>query len=153
MTVVVLLIIGLTPQKDKEDVIRIGLYEDGYLLQFIIIGVTALGSLLLLSTFVNQLRKDYRLFAKRTVISICIISVIYGNFFVIWGKTRSYDTKNYIIPDAIEGADKITIPDKEEAIRIDTDDSFINMGMFWEISCMRAFHSIIPVSIIDFIPI
>ncbi|MBC8541956.1 YfhO family protein [Bianquea renquensis] len=150
LTVVVLLIIGLTPQKDKEDVIRIGLYEDGYLLQFIIIGVTALGSLLLLSTFVNQLRKDYRLFAKRTVISICIISVIYGNFFVIWGKTRSYDTKNYIIPDAIEGADKITIPDKEEAIRIDTDDSFINMGMFWEISCMRAFHSIIPVSIIDF---
>ncbi|MFR3482822.1 MAG: hypothetical protein ACLTXL_04665 [Clostridia bacterium] len=35
---VVLLIIGLTPQKDKEDVIRISLYEDGYLLQFIIIG-------------------------------------------------------------------------------------------------------------------
>ena len=35
-------------------------------------------------------------------------------------------------------------------ISIDTDDSFINMGMFWEISCMRAFHSIIPVSIIDF---
>src|SRR5699024_9019298 len=52
--------------------------------------------------------------------------------------------------DAIEGEEKITIPDKDEVIRIDADDALINMGMFWNISCMRAFHSIVPVSIMEF---
>ena len=150
ITLVIVVAIAATPQLKDGTVDRYGLYDEEHWIHFIVIAVTAVMSLLALIQFIPNLRKRPRLFVTQCIIAISVISILYGNFFIFWGKSRSYDTDDYLIPDAIEGEDDITIPDKDEVIRIDTDDSLINMGMFWEISCMRAFHSIVPASLMEF---
>ncbi|MCI8633653.1 MAG: YfhO family protein [Lachnospiraceae bacterium] len=150
VTLVVVVALAVTPQFKDGQLDRIGLYDEENWLQFIVISITAVLSLLALIQFLPNLRKRPHLFVTQCLTAVCIISILYGNFFVFWGKSRSYDTKNYLIPDAIQGEEKITIPDKEELIRIDADDALINMGMFWKVSCMRAFHSIVPASLMEF---
>ena len=150
VTLVIVVVIALTPQLKNDVVERIGLYDEEHWLHFIVIGVTAVISLLALIQYIPNLKKRPRLFVRQCMITITVISILYGNFFIFWGKSRSYDTDDYLIPDAINGESQITIPDKHEVIRIDVDDSLINMGMFWNISCMRAFHSIVPASIMEF---
>ena len=150
VTLVIVVAIAVTPQLKDGRIERIGLYDEEHWIHFIVIAVTAVISLLALIQFLPNLKKRPRFFVTQCIIAVSVISILYGNFFVFWGKSRSYDTDDYLIPDAIEGEEQITIPDKNEVIRIDTDDSLINMGMFWRISCMRAFHSIVPASIMEF---
>ena len=87
---------------------------------------------------------------KRSIAAVCIFAVFFGNFYIFWGKAYAYSSKGYLIPDAIQGEAKITIPDKDDVIRIDTDNSLSNAGMFWNIPCIHAFHSIVPASIVNF---
>ena len=150
ITLFVVTAIGLTPQLKDEIIERIGIYDEEHWLHFIVIAVTSVLSLLVYLQFLPNLKKRPKLFVRQCIIAIAIISILYGNFFVFWGKSRSYDTDDYLIPDAIQGESKITIPDKDEVIRIDADDALINMGMFWKVSCMRAFHSIVPASVMEF---
>lgn len=150
VTLAIVVAIAVTPQLQDDTIKRIGLYDEEHWMHFIVLAVTAVISLLALIQFLPNLKKKPRLFAMQCMIAITVISVLYGNFFVFWGKSRSYDTDGYLIPDAIEGESLITIPDKDQVIRIDVDDSMINMGMFWNISCMRAFHSVVPASIMEF---
>ena len=149
-TMLIVTVLAVTPQFGDGEFKRLGLYDADLWLFFIAIAVTAVLSSVAFSILVPKLKKMPKQFAQYCMIGVLIISVLYGNFFVFWGKSRSYDTKGYLIPDAIEGEAKITIPDKDEVIRIDADDALINMGMFWKVSCMRAFHSIVPGSIMDF---
>lgn len=152
LTSVIIAAIGLTPQMDGDTISRFGLYDNEWTEYFIVVAGTALLGLLAMTVFVMDMDKDRtkKRFAVSLIIAVLIFGVLYGNFYVFWGKSRAYDSKTYMIPDAIEGEEKITIPDKDEVIRIDVDDSLINMGMFWNISCMRAFHSVVPGSIMDF---
>ena len=150
VTLVIVVAIAVTPQLQDDTIKRIGLYDEEHWTHFIVLSVTAVISLLAFIQFLPNLKKKPRLFAQQCMIAITVISILYGNFFVFWGKSRSYDTDDYLIPDAIEGESLITIPDKDQVIRIDVDDSMINMGMFWKISCMRAFHSVVPASIMEF---
>lgn len=150
VVVAITLILALTPQFDDSGLVRVGLYDDENWYWFIAIVSFAVLCLLVLLFILPYLRRNVRKFTRLAVTFTLIFSVLYGNIFILWGKTRSYDTHQYIIPAAIEGESKITIPDKDEVIRIDVDDSLINMGMFWNISCMRAFHSIVPGSTMEF---
>lgn len=152
LTVAIVAAIGLTPQVSDGAISRWGLYDTEWTEYFIVIAGTSILCLMVFSLFIMDYDKDKTgsKIAKQLMIAVCIFAVAYGNFFVFWGKSRSFDTKNYIIPDAIEGREKITIPDRDEVIRIDADDALINMGMFWKVSCMRAFHSVVPGSIMDF---
>ena len=150
VTLAIVMALALTPQMQDGKISRIGLYDEEYWPYFIAVAASAIFGMLVFILLQTGMRNEPKAFAKRMMIAVCIFSVLYGNFFVYWGKTRSYDTKNYLIPDAIQGEEKITIPDKDEVIRIDADDTLINMGMFWKISCMRAFHSVVPGSIMDF---
>ncbi len=150
VTLAIVMALALTPQMSDGKISRIGLYDEEYWEYFIVVAAAGIFSMLVFILIQSGMRQQPRAFAKRMIIAVCIFSVLYGNFFIYWGKTRSYDTKNYLIPDAIRGEEKITIPDKDEVIRIDADDTLINMGMFWKVSCMRAFHSVVPGSIMDF---
>ena len=113
------------------------------------IGVTAVVSLLALIQFLPNLRKNPSLFVQ-ALRRFVLFRLSMETSLFSGARARRTIRKNYVIPDAIEGEEKITIPDKDEVIRIDADDALINMGMFWNISCMRAFHSIVPVSIMEF---
>lgn len=147
ITAVIILIIGLTPQKNDEGM-QLGLYDSESLVQYAIQAITALvsiGAVLLLS---ELLIKNPKLFAVRSLVCICILAVLYGNFYIVWGKSRSYDTHEYMIPDVLEGG--VELKDDDRFYRIDTDDSIINLSMFFEIPTIRAFHSLVPASIMEF---
>lgn len=149
-TMFIVLALTLTPQFSDGEFSRLGLYDEEHWMYFAAIAVTSVLSVMTFTIIVPKIRKKTREFILYLMIAILIYAVLYGNFFVFWGKSRSYETKDYLIASAIEGEEKITIPDKDEVIRIDADDALINMGMFWKVSCMRAFHSIVPGSIMDF---
>ncbi|MBQ7916779.1 MAG: YfhO family protein [Firmicutes bacterium] len=136
----------------EEEVIELGIFNETFTVPFVIMCLTCLVSAYGLYYIFQHRQLRPKLFANYLLIAVCLFGMIYGNYYVVYGKTRSYDTKNYIIPDAIQGQDKIYFPeeDRDRFFRIDNDDSFINMGMFWEVPDMHAFHSIVPVSIMDF---
>ena len=117
-TMLIVTVLAVTPQFGDGEFKRLGLYDADLWLFFIAIAVTAVLSSVAFSILVPKLKKTPKQFAQYCMIGVLIISVLYGNFFVFWGKSRSYDTKGYLIPDAIEGEAKITIPDKDEVIRI-----------------------------------
>lgn len=77
-------------------------------------------------------------------------------YFIAEGQTLSYSNKNYVIPYALEGDETLVMPEgeKEKAqdakFRIDTYDTLDNIGMFWDMSSINAFHSIVPATVIDF---
>ncbi len=77
-------------------------------------------------------------------------------YFIAQGQTLSYSNTDYVIPYGIEGAEKVSMPEgeKEKAqdavFRIDTFETMDNIAMFWDMSSINAFHSIIPSTAIDF---
>lgn len=57
----------------------------------------------------------------------------------------------YIIDTAIEGRFDLDLPDDEFA-RSDFYDTTTNLGLFWGLPNIQAFHSVVPVSIMEFYP-
>lgn len=142
--------ITIEMQEEETEVLSLGIYNKTFTIPFIIMSVTCVVSLYALYRILVHQKIRPKLFANYLLIAVCIFGMLYGNYYIIYGKTRSFDTKGYIIPDAIQGQDKIYFPETEQFFRIDNDDSFINMGMFWQVPDMHAFHSIVPVSIMDY---
>ncbi len=149
-TVVIILIIALTPTYGDEGVETWGLLNQEFWPFFLLLAIVAVVMLLLQQLVLPALGENPKRFVIQSVAIVCAFGILFGNFYVFWGKSLAYSSDNYLIPDAIEGEDKITIPDKDEVVRIDTDNSLSNMGMFWKISCMHAFHSVVPASIVEF---
>ncbi|MBQ5960159.1 MAG: YfhO family protein [Firmicutes bacterium] len=158
-TVCVIAAMVLTPDQITvkneldEDVKKVvlGIFNKDFIVPFIFMAVTCVASSVVLWLLMKQQTKYPKLFASYLVLSVCVFGFVYGNYYIAFGKTRSYDTKNYIIPDAIQGEDRVELPDPEgQFYRIDNDDSFINMGMFWQVPDMHAFHSVVPASIMDY---
>ncbi len=147
VTGIIVLIIGLTPDKVREDTWRIGLFAQDCVWQFAVIVGTALISLGILLLLLDDMRQKPERAIRNMIIAVLVISVFYGNFYMVWGKLRSYDTHEYFIPDVLEGTLET---DETRFFRIDQDDSCINVGMFWDVPDIQAFHSLVPASIFDF---
>ena len=133
----------------EEEKTTLGIYNKSFSIPFYIMAITCVVSVAALYLILDERKKRPKLFVSYLMMGVCLFGVLYGNYYLVYGKTRSYDTKNYIIPDAIHGAEKLHWP-TDEFFRIDNDDSFINMGMFWQVPDMHAFHSVVPVSIMDY---
>lgn len=82
------------------------------------------------------------------------IIILYATTSIIFlgtGKTLSYDSRNYVIPYALSRAEDIDLEGLHDAeYRVDFYNDMDNMGMFWDTSCIQAFHSIVPSSVVDF---
>ncbi len=148
VTAVLVVILAVTPDKLKDGTWRIGLFSSDSALQFAVITSFALISLGISLLLLDILKKDPVRYAHRAMLAVCILAAFYGNFYIIWGKTRSYDTHEYMIPDVLEGS--FRAQEDDPFFRIDADDSCINIGMFWEVPCIRAFNSLVPASIFEF---
>ena len=137
-------------QEQEQEVVELGIYNKSFTIPFVIMALTCIVSFYALYRILRHRKLRPKLFANYLLIAVCVFGMLYGNYYIIYGKTRSFDTKGYIIPDAIQGQDKIHFPETQQFFRIDNDDSFINMGMFWQVPDMHAFHSIVPVSIMNY---
>lgn len=88
-------------------------------------------------------------FVRNCLICTCIISVIYGMYFIALGKTQSSDPYDHLIPYALNGGEDIDLKDIDVS-RSDFYESQDNSGMYWQIPTIQAFHSVVTVSIMEF---
>ncbi len=144
------LLILFTPNYTNGELSGRGLYnEEQKIFFFFLLFLTLL--LWAVSHFLlSERRHGDKLFLRESLIAVLLFAVFFGNFYIFWGKSLAYSSSSYLIPDAIRGEDDITIPDKDEVIRIDSDNSLSNIGMFWNIPNIHCFHSIVPASIVEF---
>ena len=132
-----------------DNPVKIGLYK--YPDRFWVHVSIALASLLVTALLINILKKNPKKFAKLGILGVAVVSVIYSTYFLGTGKTLSYNTRDFIVPYMLEGAEDIKIEGIKD-VRIDGYDPMDNMGMFWQIPCIYAFHTVVPASVMEFYP-
>ena len=112
----------------------------------------ALLSLALLVIVFRCYRTDRKLFLRRCMAGITLITCFYAAFFIALGKTQSDDTHHWIIPYSLNKGSGISLPDETTFSRIDVYDGMDNQAMYWQRPTIQAFHSIVPGSVMEFYP-
>lgn len=155
ITIVATLIIGFWPEgKDENgEITHFGIYtfeEDSYTYigRYWAACAIALGSLLVLWLLLRAYRKYHAVFVKNAITAVAIISVIYSAVFIGCGKAHSYDIKNEVIPNLIEG--ELKLDGDPDTFRIDCYECMDNTAMFLGYRGINAFHSVVPASITEF---
>ncbi len=145
ITAVFVIAVGFTPKKVKGE-LEFGLmrYPDRF---WVYVLITAAGLLL---TYLLIRMRDNPKFKKMLLISLSVMCIGYPITFIAMGKTRS-DYTAWIRETALDGRYAIHLPEEPFA-RSDLYDSMDNLGMYWHLPNIQAFHSIIPASIMEFYP-
>ncbi len=152
ITVGIALIIGLFPQKnaDSKDII-IGLFTDPknpmYRTRFIVTVAIAICGLLVLALLLYLRKQSFKRFLQTSVIAVAIVSIVYANCFIFWGKQHSF-TNEEMIDNLIES--ELTLPGDPDTYRIDVYSGVDNTAMFLGYSSINCFHSIVPTSVTEF---
>ncbi len=148
ITVAIALMVGLTPN-ETDDGLRIGLMK--YVPEFWSWVLIAVGSLILFVILFKKFKKSPK-FANAMLIGVIIVGVIYSTVIVSVGRAIS-STISDVLDVAIPGENVISLPEEEGSFeRSDFYDCLENLGMFWSIPNIRCFHSIVPVSVMEFYP-
>ncbi len=151
ITLAVTLVIGFFPQQDGDGNIIYGLYtqsdDNTYMVRFFIACAIAIISLIILSALLKILKQTPKAFYNAAVVCVCIVSIIYGNVYIICGRSHSYEIKEVMIDSLIEG--EVDFDDDTE-FRIDTYDCVDNTAMYLGYSGINAFHSVVPSSIMEY---
>ena len=141
---------GLLPTKDKNDstIIHFGemaTYPDLFWISVI---VTAIG-LFILAYILYGKRMKVNFYPK--VIAFTIFAIFSCSASIVWYGAEQGNSYEKYVGNGINGADNISIEDySDEYFRLDISNSLDNYPMFWNYSCMRAFNSVVPGSIMDF---
>ena len=152
ITIAVSLVIGFFPQENKEkDGLIFGLYsqsEDGmYIFRFWVTCAIAILSLVILGMLLKLIKTDRKGFYRGATVCVCIISAVYGNFFIACGRSHSYEIKDVMIDQLIEG--EVDLEDNSN-FRVDVYDGVDNTSMYLGLPGINAFHSVVPASIMEF---
>ena len=151
ITLAVTFVIGLFPQKDKDENIIFGLYSQSddrmYFYRFWITSAIAIASLVILGFLLKTLKTNRKAFFKSALVFTCIIALVYSTFFIASGRSHSYDAKEIMIDTLIEG--EVDLEDDSE-FRVDVYDGVDNTSMYLGFDGINAFHSIVPASVFEF---
>ncbi len=150
ITLGISLVVGLFPSEDSSGKLRLGLYtesEDGlYFYRFLVTAGIALLCLAVLAALIPLIKKRARTFCRAAIPLVCVISVLYGAFFITSGKQHSYSDE-VMIDSLIEGSVDL---EGDGGFRVDTYDCVDNTAMFLGLRSINCFHSVVSPSIIDF---
>lgn len=151
ITVAVTAVIGFFPQKNSDGELIFGLYsqsEDGmYVFRFWTACLIAIMSLVILGMLLKELKKDRAAFYRLATLCVCIVSAVYGNVFIACGRSHSYEIKEVMIDQLIEG--EVDLEDSDD-YRVDVYDGVDNTSMYLGLPGINAFHSVVPASIFEF---
>lgn len=146
MTVAFAAMIGLTPVY-ADGKWSIGLEEKpGLFWLYVAFALVCVAITFLLIGFY---RKD-RQFKRMLGASVSAVSVIFALLFIGMGRPNTVYRENYI-NNCLEGARNLVLPEEPFA-RSDFYNATDNLGMFWGLPNIQTFHSIVPVSIMEFYP-
>ena len=156
ITTFVTFAIGLMPNGNTEDdganniLDTVGLEE--YQDRFWIYTSIAMLSIAVTTLLVRSLKKNKKTFYPKAVACLGVIIVLYSAYIIGLGKTHSYDVKEFIIPHVLHQEEEIDLGEDLTNVRSDFFDTMDNIGMFWQIPTIQAFHSIVPGSVYEFYP-
>lgn len=149
------LVVGLAPLSLKASAntgsITFGLYNQELPGLFYVAVAFAGISLLLAILLVVLHRQDRHLFYRWSIGVTLVVILIFGWYSIGVGKQQGNTKASYVINRAIEGENKVKVPDLDKS-RVDFNNCMDNMGMFWQMPTIQAFQSIVPGSIMEFYP-
>ncbi len=150
ITICIAVAVGFTPDLNEVDgveTLTFGLYA--YIERYWAYVAIALFSLAVLTYLFVYYRKDHEAFVKKTCIALSCITVFYGIYFMVSGKTQSSSPYDHIIPNLIDGREDLQVYSSDDA-RVDFYESLDNSGMYLKMHTIQAFHSIVPGSIMEY---
>ncbi|MEG2204170.1 MAG: YfhO family protein, partial [Oscillospiraceae bacterium] len=150
---VISLAVGFSPVKGGDGALTFGLYDHpaGFWML-----VAAALLCLLLSRILIFILHETRAFQKITCGMLSALIMVFTLGYLCAGKnTKSYD--DWFIQTAIGGREQLRLPPEMETsnrnfVRSDLYDCMDNLGMFWGLPNIQAFHSIVPASLMEFYP-
>ena len=141
---------GLTPSKTSEGTWKLGLMDEP--IRFWLVCLIAVCCVALTLWIVRQLRKNPA-FVRTAIALTAAVGCLHGMFFI--GSGRLYGTSGSFLRErALAGYDSTAFPgeDEDEFCRLDLYNTLDNLGMYWHVPNIQAFHSIVPNSIMEFYP-
>ncbi len=140
-------LVSLLPVKENGEVLWFSFAE--YPLHFyLVLGVCVVGLVVL--CLLLRFRSALRRFWQITLAATTVFSIICTMVVVYFGAANTETAKQYI-DKAIDPEKEISLSVSEDNFfRIDISENYDNYPMFWQLPCMRTFHSIVPASIMDF---
>lgn len=151
------LAVGMLPTLDNEKPVygKMAKYPELYYIQFFVTIIMITMLAVLIYVIANKKINYKKTAAGMTAVAcvICMASSVY------YGVAQGQDNSDYI-KRAINGSDNINMEKLEKSssnynssnsfYRIDTSPDVDNWCMFWNLSSMRCFHSVVSTSIMDF---
>ncbi len=147
--------IGLLPEEEDGKTVygKLAEYIELYYIQAI---VTAIMTVMLF-VVIYKLKSDKKNWYRTVSVMTTVACVVCMTSSVLYGISQGDDNEDYI-ERAINGSDNLDMEkldgdtsDLENTFyRIDTSENVDNWCMFWGLSSMRTFHSVVPTSIMDF---
>lgn len=141
-----IVMVGLTPDK-VEGKWKIGLMDEP--IRFWMVCALALGCLGMTFYIVERVRMDHR-YVKKMMGLLSVTCVVHGIFFLASGRLYG-NSGDFLRETALAGREAISLPEEEFA-RVDLYKEMDNLGMYWHLPNIQAFHSVIPNSIMEFYP-
>jgi len=156
VTLALITLIGFLPAKAEDESLLIGLYNKEYGAAFWIYSGLAVACLVITGCLMRLRDAGEKSFFRYSIAAVTIFSVLMCGSYIGFGKGHSYNTRGLIIPHALNGSKNLDLPsDSGQFYRIDiygTSDNLNmdNLGMYWGMPSIQAFHSIVPASVFDF---
>ena len=142
---VFILAVGFTPCRE-DGKITFGLYDDE--LRFWFLSLSAVICLALTWMLLFGLW-DRRCFRRVTAGLLSVVTVGYSIGYIASGKhSRAYD--EHYLEIVVNGGDAVTAQVEDPFARCDFYDCVDNLGMQWGLPNIQCFHSVVPVSVMDF---
>lgn len=154
ITLAVTAVIGFFPDENDDGSFTFGLHtqdsenEFMYMGRFWVACAIAIASLIILGVLIKILKSNRKSFYTAATACVCIISIIYGNVFIASGRSHSYEVKEVMIDQLIEG--EVNLEGDSDTFRIDVYDGVDNTSMYLGYQGINAFHSVVPSSIFEF---
>ncbi len=154
ITVAILLLVGAMPytdysQDEKNPVTKLGL--ENYPERLWIYGAISLVGICAFGFIVKAFIGDKKKFIRFTSVAMSLTIIVYGNLIFYFGELQSGTTREFLLDYGLNRGEDIDLEDIQN-VRSDFYFCADNLGMYWNIPNIQAFHSIVPGSIMDFYP-
>ena len=151
ITLVTAALIGLTPEetesKTRGKTIEFGL-ENTSKLFWIFVLLTVVGLALTYALYEIHRRKP-TFFFRSAALFLSVFAVLYSSVYIWFARSYADRDDAFMISYALNRGEDVTLDDLKE-VRSDFYDTSDNLGMYWQVPNIQAFHSIVPGSVINF---
>lgn len=143
---IIILMVGVTPSRNGEEW-KFGFYK--YLDKFLgTAAITVIGFAVVL-WLIGQRNKPN--FLKKLTYVVTIGCSVYTFSCLLIGKA-SYSNNRWITESALPARNQMAVEETDQFYRVDIYEGNDNLGMYWNLPNIQAFHSIVPASLMEFYP-